>query len=180
MINVGQGASMVKGLSQKKMVFLVVAATILIVVLAGIFLWRTFYSAEKDAGMKAVVVPISDVQVAAALYAQNGSIQEGLEYFDSQIEQRENVDEKQLLFIYKSNFALDAKRYDVALDAAKRADTLKSDASTAVALARAYELSGDKRQALTYYKKALDKSDKNAQNSRSQGMLEYKITELES
>jgi tetratricopeptide (TPR) repeat protein len=178
MIDVGQGTSRAKRLLQKKMVFVIIV--IIVASLAVGLAWKTFYPSDKEAIPEFVAVPISDIQLAAAHYTQNGDVQGGLAYFDSQIQQRENVDEKQLLLIYKSNFASDAKRYDVALDAAKQADALKSDASTAVALARVYELSGDKRQALTYYKKALDKSDKSTQNSRSQGMLEYKITELES
>lgn len=177
MINLRPGAPTVKRLAQKKLVFAAIA-TIVVLLVIGLS-WKTFYSSEKEVSPEFVAVPISDIQLAAAHYAQNGDTQGGLAYFDSQIQQRENVGEKQLLLIYKSNFASNAKRYDVALDAAKQADALKSDASTAVALARAYELSGDKRQALTYYKKALEKSDKTTQNSRSQGMLEYKIKELE-
>jgi tetratricopeptide (TPR) repeat protein len=177
-LNVGVGALRAIRLTRSKSA-LAVLAVIATIVVIGILGWMRFFSPEVGGGMQSPIVPVDDVPVAALGYARSGDVDSGLAYYDSQIDQRKDATEKWQLLLYKSSFSLTSKRYEEAIDAAKQADAIKSDLSTAVALARAYEGSGDRRQAFSYYKKALDLSPKDGLGSRSNYIWEQKIKELQ-
>lgn len=165
-------------LTRKKVVLGI--AVFIVVLLVGVLGWTVFYRGQKAVGMKAVVVPVDDVPPAALSYARSGDIDSGLAYYDSQIEQRKDTNDKRRLLLYKADFALSFKRYKEAVSAAKQADSIKSDLTTIPVLARAYEGSGDKQQAVAYYKKALSLAPKDGAGSRSNGLWEQKIKELAS
>lgn len=167
-------------LTRNKAALGIVAVVLVLAVGGALFGLTRFFSGEKEGGAQLPLVPVNDVQAAAMGYARGGDAESGLAYFDSQIEPRKNTTEKWLLLLYKSNFALGVRRYSEAVDAAKMADAIKSDLSTTVALARAYEGSGNKQQALTYYKRALKASPKEGPSSRKNYIWEQKIAELQS
>ncbi len=179
MIKLRTGATMATILKRKKAVLIIGSAVILIAFVVGIAAVKKFYSPKNEVGFKAVLVPTDDIQAAAMGYSRVGDADGGLALFDSQIDQRQDDDEKRRLLIYKSSFAIEVKRYKEALDAAKQADTIKSDFSTAVVLARAYEGSGDTKQALSYYRKTLELSPKEGLAARYNPMWEQKISELQ-
>jgi tetratricopeptide (TPR) repeat protein len=167
-------------LTRKKSALAVAAILIVLVVCVGVFGLMRFLSGEKEGGTQMPLVSVNDAQAAAMGYARGGDIDGGLAYYDGQIEQRKDANERWLLLLHKSNFAFGVERYKEAVDAAKRADAIKSDLSTFVALARAYEGAGDKQRAVTYYKKALEASPKDGLSSRNNQMWEQKIAELQS
>lgn len=126
-----------------------------------------------------VHAPLEDVQATALEYANNNDIDGGLKYFDEQIEERQDNDEKKRLLLAKSNFALGADRNDTAISAAEQANEISSDIASTEALARSYAASGDKEQAIIYYKKVLELSSKEGSSDRYSPIWEERIAELE-
>lgn len=153
---------------------------IILLVAMGVTMWLLWPKPDTNSTPVVAFAPIEEVATTALNYSEQQDIAGGLAYYDSQINGRKNEDEKYQLLLYKSSFALDAKKYDEAINAAKSADAIKNSPGAAVALARAYQGKGEKQQAITYYKKALELSPKEGMGARYNATLEQEIKELES
>jgi tetratricopeptide (TPR) repeat protein len=163
---------------KKSLIGLAVVAVLLIVF--AVLGWQAWL--RSDTGSSASVKPLSaDEALAIAMsYSDRGDIKGGLEFYDNQIREHKDSNEKQQLLVYKSDFALKAGRYDDAVGTAKQADAIKSNTATMTMLARAYEGQGNKQKAVSYYKKLLNAAPKDGMGSRPRGEWEQKIQELES
>lgn len=158
----------------------IVAVTFLLLsVVALISLWR-FYSDINTNTKKepVVVVPIEDLQADANIYAEKGDLEGGLKFFDEQAEATSSDEDKQRVLLYKSYFASNLNDNEVALEAAKEAESVKSDFATIVLLAELYEEQGNKQKAIEYYQKALDESAKTGGSVRRDDRWRLKIEEL--
>lgn len=115
----------------------------------------------------------------AAARADEGDIDGALKQYDDAISATTSNDDKRALLVYKSDLASQSGRPDVALEAARQADEIKPDATTAQNLATAYELKGDKANAVLYYKKLIELTPEDSPGERYKGVWEAKIKELE-
>lgn len=101
----------------------------------------------------------SDVEVSVKVndLIASGDIDGMLKYYDTQAALiKGDPSRLQMLRMNQSLRAVDAKRYDAALTAAKQADEALSSAGTLGQIAQVYELKGDKKNAIAYYTKARD------------------------
>ena len=166
-----------KPIYKKTLLGAVALVIIGILVLGGWLLWPK--PVQEDQKKSAVAtVAVDDVFATAKGFSDKGDTQGGLAYYDEQIDDHKNSNEKQQLLLYKSEFALDANEYQQAINAAKEADSISSTANTTSTLARAYEAKGDKQNAITYYKKAIELTPKNSMAVRYAGLWHEKIEEL--
>lgn len=163
----------------RKKIALGTAGIVIVLAIVGTVSWSIWRSSQDGSGTKVPMVSVGEVPIAALSYANAGDVDGGLNYYDSQIVQRTDTTDKRRLLLYKSDFAVGVKRYKEALSAAKQADAIKADISSAVALARVYEGMGDKQQAVIYYKKALELSPKDGLGSRDEPLWEQKVKELQ-
>lgn len=167
-----------RSLMPKKPVVAVVA--IVLVVLGGVFLWRSIDTRHKQAADEPVM-SLADIQSEVSHFSAKGDTDGALRFYDTQIIAHTAKADKASIYIAKSEFCLSIGKQDEAIEAVKRADQLASTNKTLVALAQAYEMKGDKKQALFYYKKVRDMYPP-TEESRLHGRpstLDDKIRELE-
>lgn len=161
---------------QKKAIGVVLVAMIIMV--GFLVLGRMVFRDGEDGGADTQLT-IEDVQVRAAEYFGGGDIDGGLSYYDEQIKMAEKNDEKRVLLTHKSSLALMGGQHQVAIDSARQADEIGSTDKTVKALAEAYMASGNKEQALVYYRKLLAISPDNGSDLRRGPSLEDTIKGLE-
>lgn len=136
-----------------------------------------------DPNDRTKVMPIKEVRSTALQYTYDGDTDKGLEVYDKQIAAQKNENDKYDLLLSKSRLATFRGRYDEAIEAANQANSIKGDKDgiSFQMIAEAYEASGDKEQAITYYKKAIEVTPKqDTNNSLQRGpTLEEIVEELE-
>lgn len=135
-------------------IFLAVLLLVLIIAIVIFALIKPRFFGEGEEGS---APSIDDIGLQAAVLAENDDPEEIMEYYDEQIEGRQNPEEKKILLVMKSRAAQGSQSWDVAIDAAKQADDMGSDSMTMRTLADAYAASGDKEQALALYRELLKK-----------------------
>jgi tetratricopeptide (TPR) repeat protein len=165
-----------------------VAIVIMLVsVIGGVMVWWLMMRPSPIAWENDAVTPIvvETVQALALDDAGRGDLDAALRLYDRQIAARPDGDEKRELLLGKSSLATSRGRFADAIAAAKQAVSLsgKDNQEALRALAEAYAASGDKKQALLYYKKMLDgapKGDAPSAKSLQRGpSIEAIVKELE-
>lgn len=139
----------------------------------SILVYLMYFPQRNQTDSRIEVLSIDTIQARVSSESED-DITAGLKLFDKQVEARASDKDRQELLLYEADFALQTKRYDKAFEIATKADAIDSNAATAMRLGRIYEAKGDKKQALSYYKKALS-----GQKGRSGLLLQQKILELE-
>lgn len=160
-----------------------ISKTTLIALAIGLLLVTGFAALVKWAPFSKheLPVPISPEEVHASSleYVSKGDASGGLEYYDEQIDNAQNSGEKRQLLIYKADFAQRVNRPDDAIAAVRQADDISSGSDTVQALAMAYEASGNKEQAIIYYRKIIDMSPDDDMEASYISLWEKKIEELQ-
>jgi tetratricopeptide (TPR) repeat protein len=88
-------------------------------------------------------------------FKANNQIDQGLAYYDTQIKLYAGRDDQSELMLGKSQLALDAHKFDVALAAAKEANQTKKSYRSLKLLGDVTKAQGNTAAALDYYKQAL-------------------------
>jgi len=161
-------------LTRKKL--LIGGVLCLLVIVLGVGTWIYTASRVENKEEPAALIPTGDVQIFAAEYARSGDVNRGMRLYNEQIALRTKNEDKLELLLGKANFSIDNKRYQDAVDAGQQADKLDTSLSATLALARAYEAQGDKKQAVKYYQRLLDKDGSGA--GRDGDSWQHKIREL--
>lgn len=151
------------------------ALGLLVIIAAGLGVWMLVTANERQ--VRTALIPIGDVQIFAAEYADSGDVDKALRLYNEQIEARTDNKEKLTLLLDKADFAVSNKRYDDAIDAGKQADKLGAGLSATLTLAKAYEAKGDKAQAVKYYRILLEKQG--TAGGRDGDRWQKKIDELD-
>ncbi len=153
-ITLGQNSLAKLKLTRKKIVLIAIFSLMILGVI-GVSIW--FMVSSRRGEDSIALMSVDDVHSTALDYMSNGDIVKSLSLYDQQIAVRENKKEKYDLLLDESSLAASNKQYKKAIDAAKQANTLEggSDPIALRALAEAYAASGDKKQAIVYYKKVL-------------------------
>lgn len=162
---------------RKKIVIGVALGAIVVLVGAFVFLkWSPFSETSKQpAPMSA-----NEVRASSLDYVDDNDAEGGFKYYDSQIDQARDDDDKKQLLLHRAEFARRLNKPDEAIDAAKQADDISPDTATAQALAMAYEAKGDKEQAVAHYERVIDLLSGDEMESSYILMWEKKIEELQS
>lgn len=166
------------GLTRKKLILALGA--IVSVIAIGFAAWMLLMNSRSEEPSVSEDTKTFDAIIAtSAEYSEKGDIDGGLVYYDEQIQQTKDEDEKKQLLVYKASFAQKAGRLDDAIGAAEQAKEIELDFKTAQALALAYDTKGDKTQAILYYKKMLEFSPQEGMSARYNPVWEDRIRELE-
>lgn len=145
--------------SKKTRYIALVVGVILIV--GGYLVWQKIHHASSTHGGSSNIShqPDSDVAIDAkvrALMAQH-DVDGVLAYYDAQAALiTADPARLQTIRMNQSLRAVDVKRYDAALIAAKQADAALSSSTTLGQIAQVYEAKGDKKNAIAFYTKARD------------------------
>lgn len=165
--------------TKKKAIVGAIVALLVLVGVGGVVIFVQMQNVGRGSTDEPVeIVPIDRIQLKAGTYRQAGDVDGGLKFFDEQIAERDNDAEKQEILLYKSRFASDSGRADVAVESAKEANEIEATMSSLLALAEMYEAQGDKARAIEYYTKILERSKANGGSPRSDDIWEDKIKEL--
>lgn len=114
----------------------------------------------EDENTTAVVAPpMAEVEYAISSAVKEGeSVEDVLARYDEQVDKRESSEEKQEVLILKSRYARRVEQFDIAVNVAKQAYDMDPNGMATRNLADTYRESGNKEQALEYYKKLLEMS----------------------
>jgi tetratricopeptide (TPR) repeat protein len=167
-------------LATKRKTYIAVGIILLVLIVASGVLINMMNNTGKGASPTVGVLPDKDIPATLEKYAADGRIDEGMDYIDSQIDAETNQTDKRDLLVYKSQFATKAGRTDVALESAKEASSIEPDLTSDLALAEAYEKSGDKSQAVKYYQQVVDSIEDDTFMSRYKHIWVEKVEELSS
>ncbi len=105
--------------------------------------------------------------------------QQTLEKYDALADQVTDKQVKQDVLLAKASFALDAKFYTNALEAAKQAEALVPNAASSQMIAITAAAQGDKEAAVKYYKETINRYDKKSPLYESEvNYIKQQITDL--
>lgn len=146
-----------------------------------IVLWSALSKPPVDtSNSPAAQEVIEDTNLAATQLVDKGDIDGAFDYFDQSIKESEGDNgTKSSLLLGKANLARQTGRYDTAIEAAKQAEEIESNATTTEALATSYELQGDKDNALKYYEKLIEQTPEDSPGYRYRAIWEAKVKELQ-
>lgn len=168
----------IKIIQSKAIIGLAVGFLVIIAILVGWLLLKGPFGSTQPEVTKDESVEQS--RLAAVDRADEGDIDGALKEYDKAIsEQGGDEAKKRELLLHKADLSRQSGRYDVAIDAAKQAEGIKTDATSAQSLAASYELSGDKENAVIYYKKLIELTPEDSAGARYRGVWEAKVKELE-
>lgn len=133
--------------------------------------WRNVSISSKPTPAPVTSQPTK--QEYADNIVQKGDYAGGQEYLDKEFLEKATTDKSRVeAYLYKARLALNAKKYDEATSFAQTADKLQSSRSTLNMLALVSMVSGDKPQAIEYFKKMLA-TYSNTERATQKGSLEY-------
>lgn len=136
----------------------------LFIVLIGASAW---YFTSARSSNKTIVAPVRKpptVSEQADAAAFNGNYKVGQSLLDVAIGKTANKAEKAKLYEDKSLIAYNHKQYNDALVAARQAEELYPTRGSAISVATSAEALGDKKTAIEYYRKVLERTTKEARD----------------
>jgi tetratricopeptide (TPR) repeat protein len=139
---------------------LLVVAVIGVAMAAGVGLqWLKEYRDQKRAATPAVVTSTAEHAQDIAL---SGNYDQAYKEINEALNNPKlSPAEKYMLLFQLGVTYEDQQKYDEAINAYQKADSVKQTQSVAEAIARTAEEKGDKALAITYYKKAISRLDPN-------------------
>ena len=149
--------------SSKKKWVIIGAVVFVLLVAGGIGGWLLISSSQK-AKAPAVITRTSDqidrVVSDANTLADNNDTNGAKAAYDNAIKQTSDASQKATLLVGDASIFYDNGEYDQALTIAKQAEAIKLDVGLAAFIAEIYRIKGDSQNAILYYQKAIDLTDK--------------------
>lgn len=139
----------------------IVLATIIIFA-GGIFGGWFYISNQKPSSSQATKL---DEEINKTLYntqtlINNGKIADAKSAYDDAISKAETPEQKSMILLSESTMYFNDGKYDEALALAEEAESIIENYSATDAIARIYEIKGDKQNAIKYYQKTINLVDK--------------------
>ncbi len=164
-------------LSQSRLILGLTAG--LLVILAMIVAWSLANQSSDVVPDTTKQKTVEESHLEITALVDEGDIDGALQQYDEAISRQGDKSKKKELLLLKSDLASRSGRTGTAIDAAQKAEEIEPDATVAQSLATAYELNGDKENAIIYYKKIIELTPEDSPGSRYVGIWQAKIKELE-
>jgi tetratricopeptide (TPR) repeat protein len=145
---------------KKNIRLIAIYSAVAVILVAGVWYAAMYFIKQAEHTKHEPTVPyvklaVADVPLKAAAYSDTAGFDGGLAYYDVQISNNTDPAAQRLLLVYKSDFARNAKKYEIALESLQRAERISPDVSVTIALAQLYEAKGDKKAAIAKYNEAI-------------------------
>jgi tetratricopeptide (TPR) repeat protein len=152
-----------KRLSKRKKL-IVIGAVVILLIAIGLGVWFLIQSQKP----KVTIIPrttdqINQVVTDADTLASSGNIAGAKAAYSQAIDQTSDATQKSYLLISDASLYYEEGNYDQAIILAKQAESYKLDENVASMMAEIYKTKGDKQNAIVYYKKAIDLTDKTSE-----------------
>ncbi len=152
-----------KRLSKRKKLIIGGAIAILLVTI-GLGVWFLIQSQKpKIPIITRTTEQINQVVTDADVLASSGDISGAKTAYNQAVDQTSDATQKSYLLISNASLYYEEGNYDQALIIAKQAEAYKLDENVASMMAEMYKMKGDKQNAIIYYKKSIDLTDKTSE-----------------
>jgi len=146
--------------SKKK--WLIIGAIVIVLFIGGGITGWMFMSSQQPAPASSLTEEQFDQTISdAQTLANNGDTNGAIAAYDNAVKATNDAYQKSVITLEKAVMYLNEKNYEQALVIAKQAEVINVNFEVVKIIAQIYDEKGDKKNAITYYKKTIELIDKN-------------------